>query len=235
MPPQLILNVDDREVNRYIRTRILQQAGYRVIEADSGRGALELFQEQRPSLVLLDLNLPDINGLEVCRSMRAMDPGGSIVIVHISATSTETGDQVRGLDNGAHAYLTDPVDEALLVATVRSLLALRNTSPSAPRAEYLAVSGELDKPAVSVRGRTHVTNPALAAGMNEAADYNLTARELEVLGLMAAGQTTKELAYNLGISFKTAACHRNRILGKFGAHNTAEVISRAIATGLITV
>jgi DNA-binding CsgD family transcriptional regulator len=71
--------------------------------------------------------------------------------------------------------------------------------------------------------------------MNEAADYNLTARELEVLGLMAAGQTTKELAYNLGISFKTAACHRNRILGKFGAHNTAEVISRAIATGLITV
>jgi DNA-binding NarL/FixJ family response regulator len=226
MTPQLILNVDDREVNRYIRTRVLQDAGYRVIEAENGRSAVDQYRKQHPQLVLLDMNLPDLSGLEVCRSLRKLDREGRTVIVHISATSTGTGDQVAGLDNGAHAYLTDPVEPALLVATIRSLLML---TPKAPTEGETPPSRRTRLRKAAESGKAEQES---GPGPYQS-DYGLTSREREVLELIAAGQLTKEIAHSLGISFKTAACHRNRILAKFGARNTAEIIRRAIAAGLV--
>lgn len=276
--PRLILNVDDREANRYVRTQILQQAGYRVIEAGTGTSAIQRLQEENPDLVLLDMNLPDINGLDVCRRIQTLDPEGKIVIIQISATSTQTRHQIAGLESGAHACLTEPVEPALLVATVRSLLGLGTAAKPAPegkgkklqaaRAEYFQLSHEIDRFSSSVRDRNHgLQHPdgvqaianlgkqraaafakykkALSASAGSAAEpqtagaattnYCLTAREMEVLKVIAEGQSTKELAHNLGITFKTAACHRNRILSKFGAHNTAEVVRRAISDGLLRV
>src|SRR5437879_3802208 len=108
MTPHLILNVDSREISRFARTTVLQEAGYRAIEAGNARSALDLYQAERPHVVLLDIHLPDVSGLELCRSLRVLDRDGSIVIAGIPATPTQTSDQVAALTNGAHACLIEP-------------------------------------------------------------------------------------------------------------------------------
>lgn len=121
----LILNVDDYDANRYLRTGLLRKAGYRVIEAGGGREALAQVAAEHPDLVVLDVQMPDIDGLEVCRRIRGNPDLASTLVLHVSATATEVGSVVVGLDNGADAYLADPTDGSVLLATVRSLLRLR--------------------------------------------------------------------------------------------------------------
>jgi len=122
-----ILNVDDQHISRYIRTQTLQAAGYRVIEAGTGAEALRLVEAERPEVVLLDMNLPDIHGTEICRRIRTQTSTASIIVVHVSATQTTIQDQTAGLDGGADGYLVEPVEPELLLATVRSFLRLRTT------------------------------------------------------------------------------------------------------------
>lgn len=120
----LILNVDDTEAGRYAKSRVLQQAGdWDVIEAATGGAALELAEQRRPTLVLLDVKLPDISGLEVCRRIKQSHP--DIFVLQISASYISGEDRTRGLDAGADAYLTQPVEPAELVASVRALLRIR--------------------------------------------------------------------------------------------------------------
>lgn len=121
----LILNVDDYVPSRYARTKLLKQAGYRVIEAGTGKEALALVEQQKPVLVLLDVNLPDMNGFEVCRQLRDNPLTESLTIVHISASSVMTNHQVTGLDAGADGYLVEPVEPAILLATVNAFLRAR--------------------------------------------------------------------------------------------------------------
>ncbi len=121
----LILNVDDYDANRYVRSGLLRRAGYRVVEARGGREALARVTSERPDLVVLDVQMPDLDGLEVCRRLRADPDLSSILVLHVSATSTATDSVVAGLDNGADGYLTDNAEPAVLLATVRSLLRLR--------------------------------------------------------------------------------------------------------------
>jgi signal transduction histidine kinase len=119
-----ILNVDDHEINRYIRTQVLQQAGYRVVEAATGGDAISKCASEKPSLVLLDVNLPDMHGTDVCRRIKA-DSSMRTFVVHVSATNVETSHQAYGLKGGADGYLCEPVDPELLIATVGSFLRLR--------------------------------------------------------------------------------------------------------------
>ncbi len=121
----MILNVDDHEAGRYARSRLLKQAGYEVAEAGTGNLALELAASLRPPLMLLDVNLPDISGLEVCRRIKSDPQLSSTLILQISASAVTSGDRVGGLDNGADGYLIEPVDSEVLLATVRALLRMR--------------------------------------------------------------------------------------------------------------
>lgn len=118
----LILNVDDYEPARYAVTRVLQQAEFRVAEAGTGAEALELARTQHPDLILLDVNLPDITGFEVCQRMKADPATARIPVVHVSATSAQTADRARGLDFGAESYLIHPVEPEVLVATINAAL-----------------------------------------------------------------------------------------------------------------
>ena len=120
----VILIVDDREENRYISSRILKSAGYAVAEATSGREALQKVLEN-PALVILDVRLPDIIGYEVCRRMKANPQTANIPVLQISASFTSSESRVQALDSGADAYLTQPLEPAVLLATVRALLRLR--------------------------------------------------------------------------------------------------------------
>jgi signal transduction histidine kinase len=120
-----LLVVDDNEVSRYSRCRILRQAGFDVVEAASGSETLRAVETTKPRLVLLDVNLPDINGWEVCRRIKADPATASVLVLQISATYVQQSDTVRALEGGADACLTEPVEPGVLLATVRALLRAR--------------------------------------------------------------------------------------------------------------
>jgi PAS domain S-box-containing protein len=121
----LILNVDDNDGARYAKTRILSRAGFNVIEAATGTAALERVQADAPDLVLLDVKLPDINGLEVCRRIKASPETAGTLVLQTSAAAVHSIDRIRGLEGGADSYLTEPVEPAELIAHVRALLRVR--------------------------------------------------------------------------------------------------------------
>jgi DNA-binding response OmpR family regulator len=121
----LILNVDDNDGARYAKSRILSRAGFEVIEAANGTQALELARASLPDLILLDVKLPDINGFEVCRQIKASPETAAILVLQTSAAAVQSIDRIRGLDGGADSYLIEPIEPAELIAHVRALLRVR--------------------------------------------------------------------------------------------------------------
>lgn len=114
---RLMLIEDDDDVRLVLRLA-LEDEGYQVIEARDGRSGLAAFEREEPDLVLLDLRLPDIQGFEVCRTMRS----ASIVPIIIVTGNTDTHDLVVGLEAGADDYVTKPVNPKELAARIRALL-----------------------------------------------------------------------------------------------------------------
>jgi len=129
-----ILNVNDSDAIREAVNLFLRQAGFEVIEAATGMEALRLAKEN-PDLVVLDVNLPDINGFEVCRRIRGDPATSSIPVLHLSATYVDDRSRAKGLEEGADAYLTHPVEPPVLVATVRALLRMRRAEAVVRTAE----------------------------------------------------------------------------------------------------
>jgi signal transduction histidine kinase len=130
--PLTILSVDDNDAVRYSFTRYLREGGYQVIEARTGAEALEMARCE-PALITLDINLPDTNGYEICRRLKGDPATRDIPILHISASYVEAPDRVRGLESGADAYLSEPVDRFELLATVKALLRMRQAQNEARR------------------------------------------------------------------------------------------------------
>jgi PAS domain S-box-containing protein len=122
----LILNVDDTASSRYTKSRILRQAGYTVIEAENGTDALRLVREQMPQLVVMDVRLPDMSGIDACRQIKTDPLTRTIPVVQISATFVTPHDQIAGLEGGAEIYLTEPVEPIELTTAVRVLLRLHS-------------------------------------------------------------------------------------------------------------
>ncbi|HET9451656.1 MAG TPA: response regulator, partial [Aggregicoccus sp.] len=123
--PATVLNVNDDEANRYLISRMLQLAGYRVVEATTGLEALQRAQA-KPDVIILDIKLPDLSGYEVCARLRANPETSSIAVLHTSATFVTPDKKAKGLDGGADAYLTQPFEASELIATVRSLMRMRH-------------------------------------------------------------------------------------------------------------
>jgi PAS domain S-box-containing protein len=123
---KLILNVDDDEAGRYAVTRLLRLANFDVMEAANGTDGLKIAAEECPDLVLLDVRLPDIDGFEVCRRLKAEPKTRLIPVIHMTASFLDPKFQARGLDEGADGYLLEPVDSAVLIASVNSMLRLRD-------------------------------------------------------------------------------------------------------------
>jgi CheY-like chemotaxis protein len=118
-----VLNVDDHESALFARSAILRQEGWRVLEAQTGREALQTAALQHPDIVLLDVHLPDINGSEVCRQIKA-DPGTrDIKVVQVSASVLAPLDQLHCLEQGgADMYLTEPLARGTLVSVIERLV-----------------------------------------------------------------------------------------------------------------
>jgi two-component system, sensor histidine kinase len=182
----LVLNVNDNDASRYLVTRMLERGGFTVIEAATGGGALEKVRGKMPRLVVLDIKLPDMMGLEVCQLIKADPKTQGVKVLHTSAVFVATEFKVQSLECGADGYLSHPFEQEELIATVRSLLrlteveqALRDQAEELKAAnrrtnEFLAMMAhELRNPLAAI-----VTSLPLLERCAPADSIEKTAREL---------------------------------------------------------
>jgi DNA-binding response OmpR family regulator len=123
-PKATILIVDDDESHRYTTRLILEHAGFQVKEAATGEEALRL-AEERPDVVILDLHLPDVAGVEICRTLKTAPQTSDIPVLHVTALYPGAEERAESLAAGADGYFTRPIDPAQLLATIEVLLARR--------------------------------------------------------------------------------------------------------------
>jgi CheY-like chemotaxis protein len=122
-PARPVLCVDDNEAMLFARSSLLRNEGFEVVEARSGREALRVLETSKPSLVLLDVNLPDMSGLEVARQIKSDSRHDDVKVVQISATFNTPRDQLHGLqEGGADIYLAEPVPRGTLLSVIHRLL-----------------------------------------------------------------------------------------------------------------
>jgi PAS domain S-box-containing protein len=165
-----ILVVDDNPAGRYSTARILRAAGFSVMEAATGQEGLA--SAASADAVVLDVNLPDIDGFEVCRRIRAQRQTARLPVIHLSATFVKDVDKVQGLEAGADGYLTHPVEPPVLVATINAFLRARRAEDEMRRGEAKfraifdhALSGIL---LVSEQLECLEANPAMCAMLGQA-------------------------------------------------------------------
>jgi two-component system KDP operon response regulator KdpE len=166
MQDQTILIVDDEpQIRRVMRTTLTSQ-GYSIIEAKSGEEALNLIRGERPALIILDVNLPGMSGLETCREIRA---ASDVPIIMLTVRNTER-DKVQALDAGADDYVVKPFGVEELMARIRA--ALRRAAPGDAPPAFVSddLSIDFEKRAVTVKGGA----------------VKLTPKELELLRQLVA-------------------------------------------------
>lgn len=139
-----ILNVDDDEAARYVKTRLLRRAGHHVREAASAADAFEAIAREVPDLLLLDVKLPDMSGFEVARRLRAEPRLARMPIVQVSAICVTPDDEQDGLESGADVFVSPPFDQQALAEVVHRALRVRGLSSPAGSA-----SARLDAKAVA--------------------------------------------------------------------------------------
>lgn len=149
MPSQTILIVDDEPQIRRVMLTTLSSHGYSVIEAKSGEEGLDLIRAERPDLVILDVNLPGISGLETCREIRA---SSDVPVIMLTVRNSER-DKVQALDAGADDYVVKPFGVEELMARIRA--ALRRAAPGDATPSFVSedLTIDFEKRAVTVKGQ----------------------------------------------------------------------------------
>ena len=205
-----ILLADDHQVVRRGFGLILSaQPGWEIVgEAANGREAVELAERLQPDLVVMDVSMPELNGIEATRRIVEFAPRCRILALSMHRDAVYVREILRA---GAHGYLLKDASDQDLVDAVR---AVSNGQGYLSPAVSDAVLSDY---------RKHVTDPI---------DL-LTSREREVLQLIAEGKTNKEIAQDLNLSVYTVDSHRSRIMEKLNLHSAGELIRFAIRNGLI--
>lgn len=159
-----VLVVDDNPATRYSTARVIRAAGFRTEEAGTGSEALER-AGRGVSAVVLDVHLPDIDGFEVCRRLRANPLTATLPVVHLSAAYVRDEDRVAGLNAGADGYLVHPVEPAVLIATLQALIRARTAEDELRRSEqrFRAIYDQAQSGIVllDAQGRFADANPAM--------------------------------------------------------------------------
>ncbi len=172
----VVLVVDDNPATRYSTSRVVRAAGFRTEEAETGTEALEKV-ERGVSAVVLDVHLPDIDGFEVCRAIRARPETAMLPVVHLSAAFVKNEDRVTGLNAGADGYMIHPVEPAVLVATLQALIRARTAEDRLRRSEqrFRAIYDHAHSgiALVDSEGRLADANPALLRMLGGARDQLL--------------------------------------------------------------
>jgi DNA-binding NarL/FixJ family response regulator len=208
-----ILVVDDYEVvRRGIRTLLEGQPGWEVCgEAATGPGAVDAASLLKPDLVILDLSLPELHGLEVTRRILQRRPDTEILVLTMHSSEELIRQVLRA---GAHGYVLKSDAGMQLVAAVQSL--------------------ERHEPYLTTRVTEVVLDGFLKGGTDpEAVGEALTPREREVLLLVAEGRSSKTIAGRLGVTVKTVESHRSSLMRKLHLRTVAELVRYAVRNGLV--
>jgi signal transduction histidine kinase len=221
-PPATILFVDDDAAQRHALSWVFRNAGFRIAEAGTGREAL-LRVRERPDVVVLDVNLPDLNGFEVCRRIKADPATRSVGVLQVSAVFVQSDDRAQGLEGGADGYLVKPVEPRELLAMVGALIRVRQAEAEVRRAAqewrttFDAISDAVclvDAAGTIVRG-----NRALAELLNRPWD-DLLGRPYARVLREALGLTEADAARLPGGGTGCAPCEL--LLGQRWFHMTAD-------------
>lgn len=171
-----ILNINDSASNRYYVSRVLKAAGWEVLEAATGGAGLELARASLPDVVVLDIKLPDMSGLEVCRMLRSDPRTSDMLIIQTSATFVSSEGKARGLNSGANQYLTQPFESVELVAMVTNLLRLREKEREAHEKNAALVEADKRKDEFLAMLAHELRNPlsaiSVAASLLETRDFD---------------------------------------------------------------
>jgi DNA-binding NarL/FixJ family response regulator len=206
---RVFLADDHTMVRQGFRLILSSQPDIEIVgEAGNGREAVELAEKMNPDVIVMDVAMPDLNGIEATRRLSASAPRSRVLALSMHKDSVYVREILRA---GARGYLLkDSIDSDLLNA-VRAIA----------RGDGYLSPGVSD--AVLSDYRRHVTDPL---------DL-LTSREREVLQLIAEGKTNKEIAGSLNLSVYTVDAHRGRIMEKLNLHSTGELVRFAVRNGLI--
>lgn len=218
MPTLRILIADDHEVVRHgIRVLLESHPAWQVCgEATDGRQAVEMEKQLKPDLVILDIGMPNLNGLDASRQILARNSRQRILIL----TIYETEQVVKAvLEAGARGFVLKSDAAHDLIAAVEALRENRTFFTS--RVAEMVLKGYL-KPEEK-QADSEVTRPGL------------TAREREVVQLLAEGKSTKEVASILSLSVKTAETHRSNIMSKLNFHSVSELVLYAVRNNIVQI
>jgi two-component system response regulator NreC len=205
-----ILLADDHALVRHgFRMILAAQPDMEIVgEAGNGRDAVELAQKLKPDVVVMDVAMPELNGIEATRRIIELAPRARVLALSMHKDAVYVREILRA---GARGYLLKDSADADLIAAVRAVA----------KGEGYLSPGVSD--AVLSDYRRHVTDPL---------DL-LTSREREVLQLIAEGKTNKEIATSLTLSVYTVEAHRGRLMEKLNLHSTGELVRFAVRSGLI--
>jgi two-component system response regulator NreC len=205
-----ILLADDHALVRHgFRMILAAQPDMEIAgEAGNGREAVELAQKLKPDVVVMDVTMPELNGIEATRRLIELSPRTRVLALSMHKDAVYVREILRA---GARGYLLKDSADSDLLAAVRAVA----------KGEGYLSPGVSD--AVLSDYRRHVTDPL---------DL-LTSREREVLQLIAEGKTNKEIATSLGLSVYTVEAHRGRLMEKLNLHSTGELVRFAVRSGLI--
>jgi DNA-binding NarL/FixJ family response regulator len=212
MTPVRILVADDHEIVRHgVRTVLERQAGWVVsAEASSGRDAVAKTVDLQPDIVVIDVSMPELNGLEATRQIRRVAAAKVVIL-----TVHESDQVVREVvEAGAHGYVVKADAGRTLVEAIRVLMA---------GGTYFTRRAQL------VPDRRVGSRRAPGAGIPE----RLTPRQREVLQLLTEGKSNKEIGVALGMATKTAETHRAHILARLELHSMSELVRYAIRNHII--
>ena len=211
-----ILLADDHNILRDgMRLLLERQPGFEVVgEAGDGREIVELAREQRPDVVVMDIAMPNMNGIEATRRIVEKHPHTGVVILSMHYDESYV---LRSLKAGARAYLLKDALKAELISAIRAVAEGRSFfSPK--------ISKILQEDYIGALGRKDADD-----------SYELlTDREREILQLVAEGKTNKEIAGVLNVSLYTVDTHRTHILQKLNLHSVPELILYAVRKGIIS-
>lgn len=211
-----ILIADDHEIVREgLRVIIERERGWKVCGvAENGREAVDLAQELKPDAIILDLKMPKLDGLEAVKQIKRAIPETEILVVSAIA-SEDLIEQV--FESGAKGYVRKEEAGRLLVSALKSLQDHKT---------FLT-----DDVSALLFSRLLTSGPGKRK--NPAASEKLTAREREIVRLLAEGKSNKEIASTLGISIRTGETHRAAVMRKLRLKSTADVVRYAIRNGII--
>ena len=211
MAIRILLADDHKIVRQGLRTLLEQEPDMEVVaEAEDGRIAVRLARELAPQVVIMDVGMPDLNGIEATRQVLADTPGLKVIALSMHSDRRFV---VNMLKAGASGYLLKDSAFEELAAAIR--VVMLNKTYLSPGVSDIVIKDYIQGP----REDSSVFSV-------------LTPREREVLQLMAEGKSTKQIADRLHVSVKTIETHRQQIMTKLGIHSVAELTKYAVREGL---